>query len=156
MISISQQMLRKVQEDSKPKRAPKVVVNLEKTISTGSTLLDLAISGGRIREGGLVGGILVEIFGQSQSGKTVLLSEIAGDVQRKGGDIRFSDPEARLNKQFAKLFGLEVTPEQYDRPNTVPEVFEPVRHWEPNPSTKGAISGIFADSLAALSTDLEM
>lgn len=156
MTSISQQMLRKVQEDSKPKRAPKVVVNLEKTISTGSTLLDLAIAGGRIREGGLVGGILVEIFGQSQSGKTVLLSEIAGDVQRKGGDIRFSDPEARLNKQFAKLFGLEVTPEQYDRPNTVPEVFEPVRHWEPNPSNKGAISGIFADSLAALSTDLEM
>ena len=47
-------------------------------ISTGSTLADLAISGGRIRGGGLPSGILVEIFGPSGSGKTVLLSEIAG------------------------------------------------------------------------------
>jgi hypothetical protein len=32
-------------------------------ISTGSTLLDLAISGNRIHGGGLPGGIMVEIFG---------------------------------------------------------------------------------------------
>ena len=32
-------------------------------VSTGSTLLDLAISGGRVRGGGIPGGIMVEIFG---------------------------------------------------------------------------------------------
>jgi recombination protein RecA len=123
-------------------------------IHTGSTLLDLAISGGRVHGGGLPGGILVEIFGPSGSGKTVLLSEIAGAVQRQGGQIKFDDPEARLNKQFAKIFHLDLKEEDYNRPNTVPEVFKPVRAWRPK-SLK-VINGYFADSLAALSTQLEM
>ena len=38
-------------------------------VSTGSTLLDLAISGTRVRGGGYPGGILVEIFGASGTGK---------------------------------------------------------------------------------------
>jgi recombination protein RecA len=123
-------------------------------ISTGSTLLDLAISGGRIKGGGLPGGILVEAFGPSGSGKTVLLSEIAGAVQRQGGDIMFHDPEARLNKQFAQLFGLELNEKDYHKPDKVPEVFSAVREWEPE--NKKVINGIFADSLAALSTSQEM
>src|SRR5690606_20056001 len=139
-------------KDSKLKKTKKSV---EKTISTGSTLLDLAIAGGRIREGGLPGGILVEIFGPSQTGKTVLLCEIAGDIQRKGGQVKFSDPEARLNKQFAKLFDLDVGSIDYARPNTVPEVFQPLHSWEPV-GKPGAIHGVVADSLAALSTDMEM
>lgn len=154
MTSISSQMIRKVQSDAKLTRTKKQF-NLEKTISTGSTLLDLAIAGGRTREGGLPGGMLVEIFGPSQTGKTVLLCEIAGDIQRKGGSVRFSDPEARLNKQFAKLFDLKVDTIEYDRPNTVPEVFQPLQTWAPK-GEKGVIHGVVADSLAALSTDLEM
>lgn len=122
-------------------------------ISTGSTLLDLAIAGGRVRGGGLPGGILIEIFGPSGSGKTVLLSEIAGGVQRQGGEIMFHDPEARLNKQFAKLFGLELKEENYHTPDRIPEVFGAVRRWDvPN----SVINGVFADSLAALSTTQEM
>ena len=123
-------------------------------ISTGSTLLDLAISGGRVRGGGLPGGILVEIYGPSGSGKTVLLSEIAGSIQRRKGEIMFHDPEARLNKQFAKMFGLNLEDSKYSRPNTVTEVFKAVRKWEVKDDT--VINGIMADSLAALSTDMEM
>lgn len=122
-------------------------------ISTGSTLLDLAISGGRIRGGGIPAGILVEIFGPSGSGKTVMLCELAGAVQRKGGQIMFHDPEARLNKQFARMFDLNTDDMDYSTPNTVPQVFKAVREWEPEGD---AIHGVFADSLAALSTDLEM
>lgn len=128
--------------------------NFNLIISTGSTLLDLAISGGRIRGGGIPGGILVEIFGPSGSGKTVLLSEIAGTVQRAGGEIMFHDPEARLNKQFAKLFDLDTDEMNYKTPDTVPEVFSSVRSWKPKSTS--VINGIMADSLAALSTDLEM
>jgi len=124
------------------------------TISTGSTLLDLAISGGRFRHGGIPSGILVEIFGPSGSGKTVLLSEIAGRVQKQGGQIMFKDPEARLNKQFARLFNLDVDTIEYENPNTVPEVFKPVRAWNPKPEDK--VHGIFTDSLAALSTEMEL
>ena len=107
--------------------------NTEIMISTGSTLLDLAVSGGRIRGGGIPGGILVEIFGPSSSGKTVLLCEIAGGVQRQGGHVMFCDPEARLNKQFAHIFGLETNKIEYTTPDTVPEVFKPVRKWKPKP-----------------------
>ena len=122
-------------------------------ISTGSTLLDLAISGGRVRGGGIPGGILVEIFGPPSTGKTVLLCEIAGDIKRKGGEIMFNDPEARLNKQFAKIFDLDTDEIEYMTPNTVTEVFTAVRDWAPD---NKKINGVLTDSLAALSTDLEM
>ena len=127
--------------------------NTEVMISTGSTLLDLAISGGRIRGGGIPGGILVEAFGPNSSGKTVLLCEIAGDVQRHEGQVMFHDPEARLNKQFAQMFDLDTDNIDYSTPNTVPQVFMAVRKWEPEGKK---IHGVFADSLAALSTDMEM
>jgi recombination protein RecA len=121
-------------------------------VSTGSTLLDLAISGERIHGGGIPTGILVEIFGPAGCGKTVLLCEIAGAIQRAGGKVMFHDPEARLNKQFAKMFDLDTRQIAYSTPDTVPEVFEAVRNWE----TESNLNGIFADSLAALSTNLEM
>ena len=75
-------------------------------VSTGSTLLDLNISGDTFYEGGLPGGIFVEIFGPSGAGKTVLLCQIAGNLFKQGGQILFRDPEARLNTQFAKMFGM--------------------------------------------------
>ncbi len=123
-------------------------------VSTGSTLLDLAISGGRVRGGGLPGGILVEAFGPSGSGKTVVLCQIAGAIQRQGGSIFFRDPEARLNRQFASMFNLDVEEMELDHPDTIPEVFEPIRKWEPEP--EDALHGVFVDSLAALSTNLEL
>lgn len=128
--------------------------NTEVIVSTGSTELDLAISGGRVRGGGIPGGIMVEIFGPSSCGKTVLLCEIAGNIQEELGKIMFHDPEGRLNKQFARMFGLKTEKMEYGMPDTVPEVFKAVRKWKPGGT--GFMHGIFADSLAALSTDLEM
>ena len=125
----------------------------ETMISTGSTLLDLAISGGRVRGGGIPGGILVEIFGPESSGKTVLLCEIAGAIQRAGGEIIFYDPEARLNEQFAQIFDLNTDEITLETPDTVTEVFTSFREWIPD---NGQINGGCTDSLAALSTDLEM
>lgn len=135
-------------------KSPEYDGNFGRVISTGSTLLDLSISGGRVRGGGLPGGILIEIFGPSGSGKTVLLSEIAGSVQRQGGEIMFHDPEARLNKVFAQLFDLNTDQMSYATPDTVTEVFAEVRAWKPE--NLNVINGIFTDSLAALSTNLEM
>jgi len=128
--------------------------NFDIVISTGSTLLDLAISGGMVKGGGLPSGILIEIFGPSGCGKSVILSEIAGNVQRLGGEVKFYDPEGRLNPQFAKMFGLELEDSAYSMPDTVPQVFKGVREWQPK--SDKVVNGIFADSLAALSTDLEM
>lgn len=137
-----------------PKKQEAFDGNTEIMISTGSTLLDLAISGERIYGGGLPGGILVEIFGPAGSGKTVLLSEIAGAIQRKGGEVTFFDPEARLNKTFAQTFDLDIDKMGYNIPDTVTELFESVRSSVPENNKQ--INGYVADSLAALSTNLEM
>ncbi len=122
-------------------------------ISTGSTLLDLAISGGRTRGGGLPGGILVEIFGESGGGKTALLVDICASAQEDGGKVRFLDPEARLDKEYAEVYGMHLNKDDYHRPNTVIEMFSHIADWETNPKV---INVIGADSLAALSTDLEL
>ncbi len=68
----------------------------------------------------------------------------------------FHDPEARLNKQFARMFGLNSDEIEYTTPDTIPEVFSTVREWVPEETPDGVIYGILADSLAALSTDMEM
>jgi len=127
--------------------------DFETVISTGSTLLDLAISGKRVHGGGLPVGILVEAFGPSGSGKTVLLCEIAGYVQRLNGQVMFHDPEARLNKTFAQVFDLDTDAIDLQAPDKIPEVFKSLREWDVDPSVP---NGVFTDSLAALSTDMEM
>lgn len=128
--------------------------NTETMISTGSTLLDLAISGTRKYGGGLPGGILVEIFGPESSGKTVLLCEIGGAIQRQGGQLLFEDPEARLNNQFASIFDIDMGETQLEHEDTVEGVFLKMNKWEPTDTSK--INGILIDSLAALSTHMEM
>ena len=143
-----------VERGKNPPPVEKYTGDVSDMISTGSTLLDLAISGGRVRGGGMPGGILVEIAGPSSSGKTVLLSEMAYQVQKKGGQVMFRDPEARLNEDYVKLFGVDLSTIDYARPKTVPQLFNDIRKWKPSP--KGKIHGVFADSLAALSTDMEL
>ena len=146
---LSKQMIRRQNKEPEQK---KIFIKPEYVISTGSTLLDLAISGTAIRGGGLIPGIFVEAFGPSGSGKTVLLTEIAGAVQRINGGIMFHDPEARLNHAFATIFDFDTSKIEVTKPDTVTEVFESIKNWQPT----GKINAIFADSLAALSTHLEM
>jgi len=123
-------------------------------LSTGSTLLDLAISGKRIRGGGVPGGIIMEIYGPYASGKTAILAEICASAQRNGGKVRFLDPEARLDQEYARIYGVSLSEEDYYRPNTVSEAFALIQDWEPGNSN--TINVIATDSLAALSTEMEL
>ena len=151
-ISLSNQMKRK---SEKPKEKSKEWLgNFDTITSTGSTLLDLTISGKRKRGGGCPGGILIEAFGPSQSGKTALLCETAGNIERNNGENQFHDPEARLDSEFADIYGMSIQPKFYFKPDTVVELFKEVRDFSPK-SIK-VVNGVFADSLAALSTDMEM
>ncbi len=124
-------------------------------ISTGSTLLDLNISGGRKRGGGIPGGgMMVVAYGPSGSGKTVFACEVAGAIQRQGGKIQYKDSEARLNPEFSKIFDLDYDEIEYERPDTISETFLPMAKWkdiDPN-----VVNGYIVDSLAALSTEMEM
>ncbi len=123
-------------------------------VSTGCTLLDLAICGGRIRGGGIPGGILVEYSGPSGSGKTALAVDTASSVQFKGGEADIMDPEARLDKEYARIYGLKLNKKNYSRPDTVSEVFDIIESWEPK--DEKVINAKIIDSIAALSTDMEL
>lgn len=133
-------------------------VDMRNVLSTGSTLLDLAISGKRRRGGGVPGGIMIEISGPESSGKTAILAEISSNSQSKGGDVLFLDPEARLDKEYAEIYGLVLsdTANNYKRPNTVKEMFKELWEWKPANESSDIINVISADSLAALSTEMEM
>jgi len=135
-------------------------------VSTGSTLLDLAISGGRVRGGGIPGGIMVEIYGGPGAGKTALAMEICASVQYKGGETTVADPEARLDKEYAKSYGVEISADDYSRPNIVMDVKNDrgkvteeglesiIKNW--NPQSTEVVNALIADSIAALSTSMEM
>ena len=122
-------------------------------ISTGCTILDLALTGTRVYGGGLPVGIAVEVFGGKSAGKTVLLCEIAGAIQRAGGDVKFNDSEARLDKEFAKIFDMEIKKGTIETPDTVAEIF---KCYEEERSDINKPYGIIADSVAAASTEDEM
>lgn len=130
--------------------------NFEYIVSTGSTLLDLAISGTRVYGGGIPGGVLIEIYGPSGVGKTACLAEIAARVQKNGGSIHFMDPEARLDKEYMRIYGAEIDKKNYSMPDTVEEVFDFLTTWKPSAPKPPIPNAVLADSLAALSTALEM
>lgn len=106
--------------------------DITRVISTGSTLLDLEIMGKRVRGGGIPGGILVEVYGPNSGGKTVLMSEIAGGVQRQSGNVKFFDAEARLSKKFAEIFNFSVDDCEFGIPEQIADVFLPLMKWQPD------------------------
>ena len=128
-------------------------ITFERTLSTGSTLLDLAISGERIRGGGVPGGIFMEIFGPESVGKTAILAEMIASSQSRGGEASLKDPEGRFSAEHARIYGVDLPACDYSRPDTVELLWEQYGEWKP----KGEGIHLYAtDSIAALSTDMEM
>ena len=120
-------------------------------ITTGSTLLDLAISGKANWEGGIPSGTFTELYGVEGSGKTAILMEIASAIRKRDGKIKIADVERRLNKEYAKVYGLEIDPEEYCNPKTIEEFFE-ILHKFPEDS----MNLLAGDSLSMLSTEQEL
>jgi protein RecA len=129
-------------------------IRFDKVVSSGSTLLDLSISGKRIRGGGIPGGIVVEVYGKSGTGKTAILEEIGASVQSRSGEIQYLDPEGRLDAEYAELFGIDITEKNYSRPDTVTQLFETIT--SAKFKKEEVINAILSDSLAALTTNAEM
>lgn len=125
-------------------------------LSTGSTLLDCAITGKRVHGGGIPGGILVEIYGPSGKGKTAIAVEIGASAQAKGGTVRFNDPEGRLDKEYASFYGLQLDKSNYSMSDTVEDVLDDLLIWFKKDLPKDKIHVYICDSIAALSTKAEM
>lgn len=88
------------------------------------------------------------------SHNSALLSEMAGNVQEQKGSLSVLDPEGRLDHEHAKIYGLHLSEGTYYMPDTVTEVFEHINEWEPE--NEVGPNMIMTDSLAALSTSMEM
>ncbi|MGW8180173.1 MAG: hypothetical protein ACWGQW_15650, partial [bacterium] len=140
-------------EKPKPVEAQPFEGYLDTCVSTGSTLLDLAISGGVTKEGGVPGGILLEIYGPSSTGKTAVLSELCASAVIRGGDFVFLDPEARLDTSYARIYDVHIDKRNYEAPDTIEQVFDYIYNWKPSGV---GVNVIVNDSIASLSTQLEM
>jgi len=123
------------------------------TLSTGSTILDMIISGGVNKLGGIPSGNIIDIFGPSGCGKTSILAELAASCQIHGGQVKFKDPEGRLNKEYSEVYGMDLSKNfEYSKPKTINELFEELYDWKPSTDK---INLCCVDSAAALMSDLE-
>jgi len=148
---------RKIQDIAKglvtTKEPEKNNSNTDKVVSTGSTLLDLAISGSIRRGGGIPGGILVELFGLPMGGKTTLLGEICASAQSAGGFATIGDAERRMTPEFLQYMGVKVTDDNICYPQTVKEVEDIILNTPY--SDNGSIDVIAVDSIAVLMSSME-
>lgn len=153
--SLAKQVKAKSKKDkkNKDKKVIEYDGDVSNVVSIGSTLVDLMISGTRVKGGGLPGKIMVVIYGPPGGGKTALACEFAGNILRAGGELNYKDAEARLDKPFAKKFGINIDDIEYDKPRTIETTFSPLFKWKPNPDN---INGYIVDSLASLSTEMEL
>jgi recombination protein RecA len=87
-------------------------------IDMGYPTLNEILSGKR--DGGLPRGRIIEVYGPSSSGKTLIATQAMIAAQQQGGAAMFHDHELTFQIPFAKKFGLDDTPGlfNYKRPLT--------------------------------------
>jgi len=121
-------------------------------ISTGSTLLDLAI------KDGIPLGRLTEIIGEEASGKTTILTSILKQTQLAGGVAILFDSEAAFDSERAKELGINVDELIYFQPDTLEEFFETtikiIKSIRAAHTTIPVVIGL--DSVAGISTKAEL
>ncbi|MHB8407981.1 MAG: P-loop NTPase family protein [Acidiferrobacterales bacterium] len=93
-------------------------------ISTGSTLLDYLIC--NKRGGGIPVGKITEIIGEEATGKSLLVTQILAETQRRGGLAVYIDEENALNPEFAIRVGLNLDKLVYMQCGCVEKVGETI------------------------------
>lgn len=92
-------------------------------ISTGSTLLDIAIS--NRYPGGIPCNRMIEFSGLPGSGKSLLAMQTAANFQRSGGTVVFLDYENSFSDDFAERVGLDASKNFiYAQPPSIEEGFK--------------------------------
>lgn len=127
-------------------------------LSTGCTILDLAIAG-RL-PGGFGVGRISHLFGEESAGKSVVIQEVLGSAQRQGGTAVFRDVERTLDFTRAKsLFGLDTDDAKkwdYGCPEYIEEFFDDdLAKILAKRTVKSAMMAIGVDTLTMLSSKSE-
>jgi len=125
-------------------------------ISTGSTMLDIAIS--NRPNGGVAVGKITELNGLEGSGKSLIGSHLLASTQRKDGIAVYIDTESAVSPEFLEAIGIDTTKMLYVHLETVEEVFETIETivTKIRESDKDRLVTILVDSLAAATTKVEL
>ena len=125
-------------------------------VSTGSTLLDLAIS--NRKNGGLPCGRTVSFSGLESTGKSLFCAHILAETQRKGGMGVMIDTEFASAPDFWKAIGVDISKLPYINLVTVEEIFSHIEHYigVVRKVNSGRLLTIIVDSLAQASCETEM
>jgi len=121
------------------------VLNIDR-ISTGSEVLDQALGGGMPR------GRIVEAFGAESSGKTSLGLSLIAEVQKMGLRAAFIDAEHALDKEYAKLIGVNLDELIFCQPDYGEQALEVVE----KVVETGEVALVVVDSVAALTPKAEI
>ena len=125
-------------------------------VSTGSTMLDLAIS--NKPHGGLAAGRITEINGLEGSGKSLIGAHALASTQKKGGLAVYIDTESAVSAEFLQAIGIDTDSMLYVHLETVEDIFDTIETivTKIRESSKDKLVTILVDSLAAASTKVEM
>ena len=125
-------------------------------VSTGSTMLDLAIS--NKPDGGIAVGRITELNGLESSGKSLLGAHMLAETQKKGGVAVYIDTETAVSTEFLSAIGIDVDNMLYLHLETVEDIFHAIEEIvaKVRESDKDRLVTILVDSLAAASTNVEM
>ena len=100
--------------------------DLTEWISTGSSLLDLAIS--NRANGGLPVGRITEITGMEASGKSLIAAHLLANTQKAGGLAVYIDTENAMNEDFLTAIGMDMSKMLYIQLETVEDIFEVIEN----------------------------
>ena len=130
--------------------------DIKEFISTGSTMLDLAIS--NQPNGGIAVGRITEINGLESSGKSLVGAHILAETQKKGGVAVYIDTETAVSEDFLEVIGLDISKMLYLHLETVEDIFEAIEEivTKVRESDKDRLVTILVDSLAAATTKVEL
>ena len=125
-------------------------------VSTGSTLLNLAIS--NKPNGGIAVGRITEINGLESSGKSLIGAHILAETQRKKGVAVYMDTETSVSREFLETIGIDVSNMLYIHLETIEDIFEAIEQIvvKIRESDKDRLVTILVDSLAAATTKVEL
>ena len=125
-------------------------------VSTGSTMLDLAIS--NKPNGGIAVGRITELNGLESSGKSLLGAHMLAETQKKGGVAVYIDTETSVSTEFLSSIGVDVQSMLYLHLETVEDIFSAIEEIvsKVRESEKDRLVTILVDSLAAATTKVEL
>ena len=133
-----------------------VMSDVKEFISTGSDMLDLAI--GNRPNSGHPEGRIVEIFGDSASGKSLLAAYAMANTQKKGGLGIYIDTEAAVSREYFKAVGVDIDKMIYLQIDALEDIFEAIESiiTKTRASDKDIPVTIVVDSVMGATTKLEM